>query len=93
MKTTTQCLLEEHALSFPRPVHWNIPTGPPDRRFNAADQSNPSPLSEAPRWQYRPLRCWLAAFFVVVGPSLAASQPTPQSTSKMVGTGAVGPSE
>jgi hypothetical protein len=40
MKTTTQCLLEEHALSFRRPVHWKISTGPPDRQFNAADQAN-----------------------------------------------------
>jgi hypothetical protein len=35
----------------------------------------------------------LAAFFVVLSPSLAATQPTPQSTSKMVGTGASGPTE
>jgi antibiotic biosynthesis monooxygenase (ABM) superfamily enzyme len=108
MKTTTQRLSEEHALSFRRPVHWNISTGPPDRQFNAADQANPMALCEvrtqAPadeeiilprerRWQYRPLRCWLAALFVVAGPSLAASQPTPQSTSKMVGIGTVGPTE
>jgi antibiotic biosynthesis monooxygenase (ABM) superfamily enzyme len=109
MKTTTQRLLEGHALSFRRPVHWKISTGPPDRQFNAADQVNPTALCEVPRtqapadeeiilprrrrWQYRPLRCWLAAFVVVAGPSLAASQPTPQSTSKMVGTGAVGPTE
>jgi antibiotic biosynthesis monooxygenase (ABM) superfamily enzyme len=109
MKTTTQRLLEEHALSFRRPVHWNISTGPPDRQFNAADRANLTALCEVPRtqaraaeeiilpqqrrWQYKPLRCWLAAFFVVAGPPLAASQPTPQSTSKMVGTGAVGPTE
>jgi antibiotic biosynthesis monooxygenase (ABM) superfamily enzyme len=108
MKTTTQCLLGEHVLSFRRPVHWNTSTGPPDRQFNAAHQANPVAVggvrTQAPaveeiilprerRWRYRALRCWLAAFFVVAGPSLAASQPTPQSTSKMVGTGAVGPTE
>jgi hypothetical protein len=45
------------------------------------------------RWQYRPLRWWLAAFFIVAGSSLAASQPIPQPTLKLVGTGAVGPTE
>jgi hypothetical protein len=38
-------------------------------------------------------RYWLAALFVVAGSFLAVGQPTPQSTSKMVGTGAVGPTE
>src|SRR6516162_3716969 len=101
MKTTTQRLLEEHAGSFRRPV--------PDRKFNVANQVNRMGRGEvartqAPadeemivtgqrRWQCRPLRCWLAAFFIVAGPSLAASQPTPQSTLKLVGTGAVGPTE
>ncbi len=100
MKTTTQRLLEEHAQSSHRPVH-----GLPDRKFNAADPvdrtTDPGDIAwtltpTAPvqrRWKYRPLRCWLAAVFIVAGPSLAASQPTPQSTSKLVGTGAVGPAE
>ena len=103
MKTTTQRLLEEHAQSVRRPVH-----GLADRKFDA-DQVHLTARGEvartqAPadeemivtgqrRWQYRPLRCWLAAFFIVVGPSLAAGQPTPQSTFKLVGTGAVGPTE
>jgi hypothetical protein len=97
MKTTTQRLSEEHARSFRRPVHGN-----------AADQVHRTALGEVARTQappdeeiivpgqrrqYRPLRCWLAAFFIVVGPSLAASQPTPQSTFKLVGTGAIGPTE
>src|SRR6516162_2860364 len=101
MKTTTQRLLEEHARSFRRPV--------PDRKFKVANQVNRMGRGEvartqAPadeemivtgqrRWQCRPLRCWLAAFFIVAGPSLAAGQPTPQSTLKLVGTGAVGPTE
>jgi hypothetical protein len=104
MKTTTQRLLEEHARSFRRPIH-----GPPDCEFNVFDQVNRTAPGEvartqAPpdeeiimpgprRWQYKPLRCWLAAFFIVAGPSLAASQPIPQSTLKLVGTGAVGPTE
>ena len=35
----------------------------------------------------------MAAFFVIAGPVLAASQPDSQSGSKMVGAGAVGPAE
>jgi len=86
-----------------RPVH-----GLADRKFDA-DQVHRTARGEvartqAPadeemivtgqrRWQYRPLRCWLAAFFIVAGPSLAAGQPTPQSTLKLVGTGAIGPTE
>ncbi len=104
MKTRTQRLLEEHARSFRRPVHGLV-----DRKFNAADQMHRTALGEVARtqgppneemivpgqrrWQYRPLRCWLAAFFIVAGPSLAAGQPTPQSTLKLVGTGSVGPTE
>ena len=100
MKTTTQRLLEEHARPVRRPV--------PDRKFNVANQINRMGRGQVARTQapadeemivpgqrrrYRPLRCWLAAFFIVVGPSLAAGQPTPQSTFKLVGTGAVGPTE
>ena len=99
MKTTTQRLLEEHARSFRRPV--------PDRKFNVANQvkrrgqvaRTRAPADEEMivpgqrRWKYRRLGCWLAAFFIVAGPSLAAGQPTPQSTLKLVGTGAVGPTE
>ena len=102
MKTTTQRLLGEHARSFRRPVYGRAD------KFNAADQVHRTALGEVARTQappdeeiivpgqrrqYRPLRCWLAAFFIVVGPSLAAGQPTPQSTFKLVGIGGVGPSE
>jgi hypothetical protein len=38
------------------------------------------------------LRFWLAAFFVVAGSVLAASQPNSQQESKLVRTGAVKPS-
>jgi hypothetical protein len=40
----------------------------------------------------RALRFWLAAFFVVAGSVLAASQPNSQQESKLVRTGAVKPS-
>lgn len=42
-------------------------------------------------WRSRALRFWLAAFFVVAGSVLPASQPNSQQ-SKLVGTGAVKPS-
>src|SRR6516165_5583135 len=89
MKTRTQRLLEQHARSFRPPV--------PDRKFNVANQVNrmgrgqvartQAPADEEMivpgqrRWQCRPLRCWLAAFFIVAGPSLAAGQPTEQGWS------------
>jgi len=44
-------------------------------------------------WRFGSLRFWLAAFLVVAGPVLAASQPNSQQGSKLVGTGAVGPAE
>src|SRR5262249_14593284 len=96
MKTTTQRFVEEHARSFRRPVHGLV-----DRKLHrkalgevARTQGPPNEEMIVPgQWQYRPLRCWLAAFFIVVGPSLAAGQPIPQSTLKLVGTGSVGPTE
>src|SRR6516162_6183557 len=103
MKTTTQRLLGEHARSFRRPVHGLANSkSDTDQVHRAAlgevarTQAPPDEETIAPgqrRWQYTPLRYWLAAFFIVAGPSLAASQPTPQSTLKLVGTGAVGPTE
>jgi antibiotic biosynthesis monooxygenase (ABM) superfamily enzyme len=107
MKTTAQSLLGGQTLSFRRLIHWNISNGPPGRHFNWADQADlvAMPRTEArtneeiilPRqtggWRFGPLRFWLAAFFVIAGPVLAASQPDAQSGSKMVGTGAVGPTQ
>jgi antibiotic biosynthesis monooxygenase (ABM) superfamily enzyme len=108
MNTTTQSLdLGGRALWFRRLIHWNISTGPPSRQFNSADQAHlmAMPRTEArtneeiilPRqtggWRFGSLRSWLAAFFVIAGPVLAASQPDSQSGSKMVGAGAVGLTE
>ena len=51
------------------------------------------PARRRGEWWFGPLRFWLAAFFLVAGPVLAASQPNSQQGSKLVGTGAVGPAE
>jgi hypothetical protein len=90
-------------------IYRNISTGPPDCRFNLADQVGlvaanlPQTAARAneqivlPRraggWRLGPLLCWLAAFFVIAGPVPAASQPDLQVGSKLFGTGGIGPAE
>ena len=66
-------------------IRSNISTGPPDR--GTSNEAVPM-HRRASRW--RPVLCWVAAFFAIGSPMPAASQPD-SAGSKLVGTFAVGP--